>query len=262
MEKSFYVAGNWKMNLTAGEGAELVRNIVDAWPEPKERTHLLCFPPYTHLAATSLLAGKTLEIGAQDCSANNHNGAFTGEVSAHMIASTGAKWVILGHSERRQYHNENDQLLTQKMKQAAAANLGIIFCCGEPLEIREKGDAAAEEFVLNQLNALNNESARSRIPTTRLLIAYEPIWAIGTGRVASPEQAQSMCCAIQEWTIKHLGVKPFEIPVLYGGSCNPKNARDLFSKPHISGGLIGGASLKANDFIEIARIANECTQNR
>lgn len=261
MERVFYVAGNWKMNLLVNEGLALSREVLQGWNEMERKVRLLFFTPYPHLAAVAALTEGVVEVGAQDCSAQPHGGAFTGEVSSHMVASAGASWVLVGHSERRQYHGEEGALLVQKMQRAVEAGLRVIYCCGEPLIVREKGDEAAVEYVLNQLQLLRGENKEPLVKVGQLLVAYEPIWAIGTGRTATPEQAGAMCEAIDGWCQREFGVFRYDIPVLYGGSCNAKNAGALFAQPAISGGLIGGASLRAADFLSIAQEAQKTVKS-
>lgn len=246
------VAGNWKMNLNFDEGQKLTSEIVNMLKDENVKdVTVVLNPPFPHLYPVKKLIGDTqnLYLGSQNCS-DKASGAYTGETSAGMLASFGAKFVILGHSERREYFKESNELLTAKTKQALEIGLTPIFCCGEPLEIREAG--THEAYVTQQLT----ESLFGFSPEemSKIVIAYEPIWAIGTGKTASSEQAQEMHAAIR----KHLGSKfgqelANNISILYGGSCNPSNAQEIFSKPDVDGGLIGGASLKSRDFVEIVK---------
>ncbi len=242
------VAGNWKMNKELAPGMELVTEIV-ASNTPSDVLKIIA-PPFIHLAA---VAEKTkgmndFAVAAQNCH-QAENGAFTGEVSAGMIASCGADYVIIGHSERRQYFGENAQLLAQKVNAALAKNLTPIFCLGEQIEQRNANTHL--ETVKQQLkDALFHLSAAD---FSKLIIAYEPVWAIGTGVTATSHQAQGMHNFIRSEINKKYGKEVSEnISILYGGSCNPQNAKELFACMDVDGGLIGGASLKAADFISIA----------
>lgn len=241
------VAGNWKMNKNYAEGRDLVKSIVENLQAPNVMV-ILC-PPFIHLynahAKTNDMAN--LFIGAQNCH-QEASGAYTGEVSAEMIQSTGANFVILGHSERRAYFNESDELIGQKVKAALANGLQPIFCCGEPLDVREanKHEALVEKQVKKALFNLNKEDFK------KVIIAYEPVWAIGTGKTASPEQAQEMHHHIRQLVAKKYGNDIAEgLSILYGGSVKPANAKEIFAQPDVDGGLIGGASLKAADFLAI-----------
>ncbi|MEX2567624.1 MAG: triose-phosphate isomerase [Cyclobacteriaceae bacterium] len=246
------VAGNWKMNCNLEEGQQLTSEIVNmAKDELKNDVVVVLNPPFVHLSSVKKLIGNSdhLFLGAQNCS-DKASGAYTGEVSAGMLASFGSKYVIIGHSERRQYFKESNEMLTEKTKQALANGLNPIFCCGEPLEIRDTGDH--ENYVTRQLS--DSLFGFSEEEILEIVIAYEPIWAIGTGKTASSEQAQEMHAAIR----KHLAGKygkevADKISILYGGSCKPDNARELFSKADVDGGLIGGASLKSRDFVDIIK---------
>lgn len=241
-------AGNWKMNTSKQEAEALVKRLLEgAWGDEVE---MIIAVPFTHLTWVEqwLEGDARIAVAAQNCHHMSH-GAYTGEVSAAMIAETGAKYVILGHSERRQLFSETDDLINNKIRAALDNGLGAIYCLGEPLEVRQsKGHV---EYVLNQLQrGLEGFSADE---LDRLVIAYEPIWAIGTGETASPAQAEEMHAAIRSQCTRWWGArKAAAIPVLYGGSVKPSNARQLFDQPNIDGGLIGGASLDAKDFLEIA----------
>ncbi len=241
------VAGNWKMNKDYSQGRNLVKDIVANIQSP-DVTIILC-TPFIHLYNAHVKTNDIamLFIGAQNCH-QEESGAFTGEVSASMIKSTGAQYVILGHSERRAYFNESDELIGQKVKTAIANDLHPIFCCGESLEVREskKHKALVEEQVKNALFHLSAEDF------SKIVIAYEPVWAIGTGKTASPEQAQEMHQHIRKLIEKKYGDKIADATsILYGGSVKPANAKEIFAKADVDGGLIGGASLKADDFIAI-----------
>lgn len=241
------VAGNWKMNKHSAEARSLAAEIANATPAAGVEA-ILC-PPFPFLeAVTDLVSGKSwISTGAQNCH-SEAKGAYTGEVSASMVASTGARYVILGHSERREYFKESNEWLSQKLEAVLEAGLMPIFCCGESLKIREKDKHVS--FVTKQLK--ESLFLLSADDITRVLIAYEPIWAIGTGLTASPEQAQEMHAAIRKALSRKYGKRiANRIPILYGGSCNPGNAASLFALPDVDGGLIGGASLKAADFMAI-----------
>lgn len=240
------VAGNWKMNKTLDEGIQLaieVNNKLDR----NDVTVVLC-TPFIHLTEVKKVLNKSnLFLGAQNC-ASEESGAYTGEVSAAMVKSTGADYVIIGHSERRTYYHETDEILNKKVKLALKHNLIPIFCCGELLEERNKN--IHFEVVQNQLKkGLFDLSAED---FGKIVIAYEPVWAIGTGVVATPEQAQEMHSMIREFVAKNYNKEIAEnLTILYGGSCKASNARDLFKNPDVDGGLIGGASLIADEFIGI-----------
>jgi triose-phosphate isomerase len=237
------VAGNWKMNKTREEAVRLIGQIESSLAQVASDVELYVFPPFPHLGWIDFSKFSNLKLGAQDCS-DEENGAFTGEVSAAIIASFGAKAVIIGHSERRARFGEKEDLLRRKIAQAQKQNLEVFYCVGESDKIRSQGIHVAWEHVERQLVALEGADL------DRVVIAYEPIWAIGTGKSATAEDAGWMCARIvAECKLRWHK----EIPVLYGGSCNPTNARDIFAQDGVSGGLIGGASLKAEQFIEIAK---------
>ncbi|SNS43834.1 triosephosphate isomerase [Belliella buryatensis] len=246
------VAGNWKMNLNYEEGQKLTSEIVNMYKDEniKDVTVVLN-PPFVHLFPVKKLIGNTpnLFLGSQNCS-DKAAGAYTGETSASMLKSFGAEYVILGHSERREYFKESNELLTAKVRQALDNGLTPIFCCGEPLEIREAG--THEAYVKNQLTeSLFGLSAED---FAKIVIAYEPIWAIGTGKTASSDQAQEMHKALREHLASKFGQEAANnTSILYGGSCNPGNAKEIFSKVDVDGGLIGGASLKSRDFMDIIK---------
>jgi triosephosphate isomerase len=248
------VAGNWKMNLDLNEGyalAEEVRKIVTGIDSLNAEV-ILC-PPFIHLKGVSdIIKGTAVKSGAQNCS-TEISGAFTGEVSAPMIKSTGAEWVIIGHSERRTMFGETDIILLKKTETALKAGLKVIFCCGEILPEREKG--IHFDTVQRQL-----QEGMFKLPVEKFretVIAYEPVWAIGTGVTASPDQAQEMHSFIRKEIEKVYGEAVSESTViLYGGSCKGSNAAELFANPDVDGGLIGGASLKAAEFSEIIKAAS------
>jgi triosephosphate isomerase (TIM) len=241
------VAGNWKMNTDLNSGTALAQAVVGAINNPKGL--VVMGVPFTHLAAVGqVIKGKKhFHIAAQNCHQAD-KGAFTGEISTAMLTAIGTEFVILGHSERRQYFKEDNALLAQKTDTALAAGLRPIFCCGEPLDIREK--SKHEAYVAKQLKASLFHLSEEQFK--QVVIAYEPIWAIGTGRTASSAQAQEMHAYIRKVIARKYGKRiANNTTILYGGSCNASNAADLFSQPDVDGGLIGGASLKAEDFVVI-----------
>ena len=239
------VAGNWKMNTLPAEGVELAKNIVAGRGEVCSCVNFIVCPPFTHLSTVAeALKGSDVALGAQDC-ATEAKGAYTGEIAASMIAALGCKYVILGHSERRQYYGETSATLNKKMAQAYANGLIPIYCVGENLDEREAGKhfdvvkAQIEEVVYN----LTEEQYKN------LVIAYEPVWAIGTGKTATPAQAQEIHAFIRSAVAEKYGKEIAEnCSILYGGSCKPSNAKELFANPDVDGGLIGGAALKVADF--------------
>ena len=244
------VAGNWKMNTVKPEGVELAKEVAALSAGVPEGVGLIVAPPFTHLCCVNkALSGSRVELSAQNC-ADHVKGAYTGEVSADMLTAVGCKWVILGHSERRQYYGETDEKLVVKTKLALEAGLGVSLCVGENLEEREAGkhfDVCASQIK----NVLYNFSAEDM---KNVIVAYEPVWAIGTGKTATAEQAEEIHAFIRKTLAEKFGAEVAEdVTILYGGSCKPSNAKELFAQPDIDGGLIGGAALKAADFIEIAK---------
>ncbi len=243
------VAANWKMNLTRSEGLALVDDLLVRNENIDSATIILGVPfPFLSEVADRIKGLANVHLAAQNCH-HEESGAFTGEVSAKMLKSFGAEYIILGHSERRAYFEEDDALILKKMKAAIGQGLKPIYCCGERQEHREAGRHF--EVVEQQLN----ESVLLLQPSelNGLIIAYEPVWAIGTGLSASPEQAEEMHSFIHGLLQKRFGALVSDIPLLYGGSVKPSNAAELFAKQHIDGGLIGGASLVAEDFMAIVR---------
>jgi len=240
------------MNKTLDEAKSLVSEIANIYnDEVSSDVKVVIAPPFTSLSAVGSLLpdSDNVFLGAQNCN-QNVSGAYTGEISTSMLKSVGASYVIIGHSERREYYNESDEVLAAKTDAVLAEGLTPIFCCGETLSIRESGKHF--EFVRKQLTDgifhLEEESFR------KLVIAYEPIWAIGTGVTASPEQAQEMHQNLRSHIADKYGSQVADdCTLLYGGSCNAQNASELFSCPDVDGGLIGGASLKSRDFIEIIK---------
>ncbi len=247
MMRKNIVAGNWKMNTTVAEGVQLAQD-VDRLVKGKEiNCGVIVCTPFTHLTSVAeALKGSKVRVGAENC-ARHEKGAYTGEVSAAMVKSTGAEYVILGHSERRQYFGEDNAELAEKLRLALDNGLLPIFCVGEVLEQRENG--TYNEVVASQLEPVLSLSAED---FAKVVIAYEPVWAIGTGKTATADQAQDMHAHIRSLVSAKFGAQAADdTTILYGGSCKPTNARELFAKPDVDGGLIGGAALKAADFMGI-----------
>ncbi|PIE84446.1 MAG: triose-phosphate isomerase [Bacteroidia bacterium] len=248
MAKRRILAGNWKCNPLPSRGVELATSIVRTLEHIPTNVELLIFPPYTHLHMVDFPV--RISLGAQNC-ARHGLGPYTADIAAAMLHDMGVTHVLIGHSERRLYHGETGDVLVMKIREARQSDLKIIYCCGEPEEVRAQGEEAARDYVIQQI-----EEVLLRLQEDDkhyIAIAYEPVWAIGTGKTASPEDAEYMCKAISEWIVEKLGITTEEMPVLYGGSCNPSNAKALFAQPHISGGLIGTASLNAADFLALAQ---------
>ncbi|WP_163323584.1 triose-phosphate isomerase [Draconibacterium mangrovi] len=243
------VAGNWKCNTTLQEGVELAK-AVDAIvaSEGADDVVVVLGTPFTHITkVVESVNTDRIGVAAQNCAAEA-KGAFTGEVSAEMVKSTGAEYVILGHSERREYYGETSEILNKKVALALENGLTPIYCCGEALDIREAG--THNEYVVNQLEETVFQLSAEDFK--KIVIAYEPIWAIGTGVTASSDQAQDMHANIRAAIAAKFGEEVAEeTSILYGGSCKASNANELFANKDVDGGLIGGASLKAEDFIGI-----------
>lgn len=240
------VAGNWKMNTLLKDGMELAKAVEKLESEKSSDALVIIAPPYTHLSRVNdLIDG--VKLGAQNC-ASEESGAYTGEISPDMLVSVGVEYVIIGHSERRSLNHEDDALLNKKTKLALSKGLKPIFCCGEVLKEREEGklfDVIREQVSVGLAGLKKEDMAR-------VVIAYEPVWAIGTGVVASPDQAQEMHKFIRDLLVELFDKQVAEdMTILYGGSCKPSNASELFANPDVDGGLIGGASLKAEDFLAI-----------
>jgi triosephosphate isomerase len=250
--RRFMVAGNWKLNLGPRDGRALAAGVQERLAGRQLQTDVLCCPPYVTIPAVAEVAqGSPVLLGAQDCS-DQDSGAYTGQVSAGMLREAGCTHVIVAHSERRQYQRETDALFVAKVDRAHDAGLVAIFCFGELLEERQAGNA--EDVVKNQLAGVLphlNEAT-----PTNLILAYEPVWAIGTGETATPEIAQQMHAASRAQVASLLGDGfADQVRILYGGSCKPSNAQELFALPDVDGGLIGGASLKVDDFVGIVDAA-------
>ncbi len=247
------VAGNWKMNKTLQEGVELAKNVNDILAKNAPKCTVILGTPFIHLTeVVKTVDSKNIKVAAENC-ADMASGAYTGEVSAAMVKSTGAQYVILGHSERRTYYGETDAILKEKVDLALANGLLPIFCIGEVLEQREAGKQ--NEVVKAQVeNALFHLSADD---FGKIVLAYEPVWAIGTGKTATSAQAEEIHAYIRSVIAAKYGKEVADnTTILYGGSCKASNAKELFAQPDVDGGLIGGASLKAEDFYGIIEAYN------
>jgi len=251
--RNFLIAGNWKMNMLKEETLSFMQGLSEWVSTENPQAEILLFPPFPSLVIASELASKDrrIELGAQHCSEHT-SGAYTGEVSAEMIRDIGARYVLVGHSERRQYHGEKEADLIRRIEQALAQGLDVVYCVGETLEERKSG--SQENVVKGQIKPVYEALPESL--HSQLTIAYEPVWAIGTGETATPDQAQQMHAVIRSM------ISEFSSPdianqtrILYGGSMKPDNAADLLSKEDVDGGLIGGASLKVESFKEILKAA-------
>ena len=239
------VAGNWKMNKNLQEGIALAKDLNAALTADKPNCDVIICTPFIHLASVvPAVDASIIGVGAENC-ADKVSGAYTGEVSAEMVASTGAKYVILGHSERRAYYHETPEILKEKVQLALANGLTPIFCIGEVLEERQQG--IQNQVVFDQIaGSLFDLSAED---FSKIVLAYEPVWAIGTGLTATPEQAEEIHAYIRSVIADKFGAEIAEnTSILYGGSCKPSNAKELFANPNVDGGLIGGAALKVEDF--------------
>ncbi len=247
------VAGNWKMNNTLQEGVELAKNVNDILAKNAPNCTVILGTPFIHLTeVVKTVDAKNIKVAAENC-ADKAKGAYTGEVSAEMVKSTGAQYVILGHSERRQYYGETDAILKEKVDLALANDLLPIFCIGEVLEQREAG-------IQNQVVKAQVENALFHLSAAdfgKIVLAYEPVWAIGTGKTATSAQAEEIHAYIRSVIEAKYGKEVAEnTTILYGGSCKASNAKELFAQPDVDGGLIGGASLKAEDFYGIIEAYN------
>ncbi len=242
------VAGNWKMNKTLQEGVELAKSLNDILAAKAVNCDVVIGTPFIHLATVAALVDTTkLGIAAQNC-ADHTSGAYTGEVSASMVKSTGANYVILGHSERRAYYGETNEMLKIKVGLALSNNLTPIFCIGEVLEEREAG----KQFEVVETQIKESLFELSAEDFGKIILAYEPVWAIGTGKTATAEQAQEIHAYIRGVIVKKYGQEVADnCSILYGGSCKASNAKELFANPDVDGGLIGGAALAVADFMGI-----------
>ncbi len=256
------VAGNWKMNLNQQQAIQLTNDINEYLSnhDLARQVKVVIHPPLPYLAnCVNYISEKnstTFGVGGQNCY-TQASGAYTGETAPEMLKDIGCQYVLIGHSERRKYFNENHSLLAEKVDKALEAGLTPIFCCGELLDIREAGthEAHVEAQLSESLFHL------SKADFSKIIIAYEPVWAIGTGVTASPEQAQDMHAALRQVIAKKYDKDTAEnTTILYGGSCKPANAEALFSQPDVDGGLIGGASLKADSFTKIIEIMTKCVK--
>lgn len=240
------VAGNWKMNTTLKDGMELAKAVEKLEKEKTSDALVIIAPPYTHLSKVKELI-VDVKLSSQNC-ASEASGAYTGEISPEMLTSSGVEYVIIGHSERRSIFGEDNELLNKKTKLALSSGLKPIFCCGELLEEREAGKLF--DVIRQQLEV--GLAGLSMEDISKVIIAYEPVWAIGTGVVASPDQAQEMHKFIRDLLVELFNAQVADdMTILYGGSCKPSNAAELFANPDVDGGLIGGAALKAEDFMAI-----------
>lgn len=241
------IAGNWKMNLSYTEGEELLKNLLNKIAD-NQSAEVVIAPPFTYLVPFIQISNnKKIKIAAQNC-AIEKSGAFTGEVSSTMLLSCGVEYVIIGHSERRTLFFENDEIIKLKVNRVIESGMKLIYCCGESKETRlsEKHESFVTEQLENNLFHLNEDEFK------QVIIAYEPIWAIGTGLTATPEQAEQMHAMIRKNVAKRYNSKVGdELSILYGGSVNASNAHSLFKEGNIDGALVGGASLKADDFLTI-----------
>jgi triosephosphate isomerase len=243
------VAGNWKMNMNLEEGIRFAKSVDQYFREkPSRKAEVILCTPFIHLPGVAEIVKKgEVALGAQNC-ASEASGAYTGEVSAFMVKSTGAEYVIIGHSERRTYYNEDDRLLNKKTVLAINSGLKVIFCCGEVKAEREE----KKHFIIVKRQLEEGLFTLPADEMKNIVIAYEPVWAIGTGLTATPDQAQEMHQYIRKLVKEKYGNECAEhMTILYGGSCKPSNAAEIFSKPDVDGGLIGGASLKKEDFVAI-----------
>ena len=244
MFKSLLV-GNWKMHGTAETAVNLARQLAEEW-NADDSVEMVIFPPFVHLSAVATtVAGSSVSIGAQNVSEYTA-GAYTGETSAEMLVDQGCKYVLVGHSERRSILNESNDVVAEKFIAAQSAGLIPILCVGESLQQRHNGQT--EEVVSAQIAAVIDRASLQNV--CRAVIAYEPVWAVGTGETATPNQAQQVHSVIRA----QLGEAGISTPLLYGGSVKAENAAELFAQPDINGGLVGGASLEANEFLNIAKL--------
>ena len=247
------VAGNWKMNKNLQEGIALAKELNEALAADKPNCDVVICTPFIHLASVTPIVDKAvIGVGAENC-ADKVSGAYTGEVSAEMVASTGAEYVILGHSERRAYYHETVEILEEKVKLALANGLTPIFCIGEVLEEREAG----KHFEVVDAQIKGSLFDLSAEDFAKIVLAYEPVWAIGTGKTATSDQAEEIHAHIRATLAAKYGQEIADnCTILYGGSCNASNAKELFAKPNVDGGLIGGASLAVDKFMPIIEAFN------
>ncbi len=254
MSRRTLIAGNWKMYKTPSESREMVQELVALIGEDPEVEVLVC-PPFTGLEAVEeVVSGTPVQLGAQNVHWENQ-GAFTGEISAGMLLECGCRYVIIGHSERRQYFEESDETINRKLRQVVGTQLVPILCVGESLEQREAGKV--QEVIVGQLE--QGLAGLSEAQISSLVLAYEPVWAIGTGRTATPEIAEQVHASIRDWLANHYsGELSDRLRILYGGSVKPENTAELMAQENLDGALVGGASLEAQSF---ARIVSEASSN-
>ncbi len=252
--RRLFVAGNWKMNTTQSTGVVLAAAIAAEVKSTTPAVDVAVFPPYPYLLPIrDALAGSGVWLGAQNVNASPP-GAFTGEVALDMLHDCGCQWVILGHSERRQFFGDTDAVINKKVHAAVAAKLGVIFCVGELLAERQAGQT--EQVLETQMSQGLDGVSESAL--SQLVIAYEPVWAIGTGVTATPDQAEASHAFLRQWLGRRFTTAIAEtIRIQYGGSVKPDNAKELLSQPNVDGALVGGASLKADQFLPIIRAAAE-----
>lgn len=261
MARTPFIAGNWKMNLNHLEAIGVVQKLAFALPqEYYDKVDVAVIPPFTDLRSVqTLVEGDKLGVtfGAQDVSVHE-SGAYTGEISASMLAKLGCTWVVVGHSERRDMHAETDELVAKKAKAALREDMKPIVCVGEPLEVREAEEHV--EYVVAQVRGSLANLTNAELAKT--VIAYEPVWAIGTGKVASAADAQEVCAAIRE-TIAEIADETIakEMRILYGGSVKAENVAEIVGKPDVDGGLVGGASLDGEAFAKLCALAADAAQN-
>ncbi|MDK8261245.1 triose-phosphate isomerase [Lactobacillus delbrueckii] len=247
MSRTPIIAGNWKLNMNPKETVEFVNAVKDHLPDPSKVESVICAPAVDLDALLKAAEGSNLHVGAENCYWEN-SGAFTGETSPAVLKEMGVQYVIIGHSERREYFHETDEDINKKAKAIFANGLTPILCCGESLETREAGKE--NEWVVNQIKAGLEGLTSEQV--SKLVIAYEPIWAIGTGKTASSDQAEEMCKTIRE-TVKDLYNEETaeNVRIQYGGSVKPANVKELMAKPNIDGGLVGGASLVPDSYLAL-----------
>ncbi|MEX0994785.1 MAG: triose-phosphate isomerase [Balneolaceae bacterium] len=257
--RSFLIAGNWKMNAGPKEAEKLIRGMKSKLGSRKPALDILICPPYISIPAVVKQAGQSaIQIGAQNVHFED-NGAYTGEVSTSMLKEAGCDYVIVGHSERREYFGDTDEIIAKKVKKAIDDNINVIFCVGEKLEQRKSGNH--QQIVMDQLQAVISHLTEEN--AGQLTFAYEPVWAIGTGETATPDQAQEMHQFIRNFLTEHWSTQRLaDVRILYGGSMKPKNAEELLQQPDVDGGLIGGASLDADSFCAIIDIAEKISSEQ
>ena len=249
MSKKYFIAGNWKMNNTTNDSKKLIKELIELLKNKNNVDIAIC-PTFLSIPTTTQLTiGTNIKVGGQNLHWEE-KGAYTGELSAEMLKEAGCEYVIIGHSERRQYFGETNETVNKKIKAAFRAGLKPIICVGETLEERESNKAF--DVIKSQLQFAIIDITETNYPVSEITIAYEPVWAIGTGKTATPDQAQEIHAFIRKLLIEKYGeTTANDIRIQYGGSVKPENAQDLFSKPDINGALVGGASLKATMFKDI-----------